>query len=78
MEEGRKRGTEEDISNSKRHAVFPWQLGSHRNSPAKDAIRMKKTPTFLPSNTGAHIGNAFRLPRQRPTLERDCEGAWPV
>lgn len=50
MEAGRKRGMEEDISNSKRRAVFPWQLGSHGNSPAKDAITMKKIPTlfFLP------------------------------
>lgn len=33
---------EEDISNSKRHVVFPWQLGFHRNNLAKDAISVKK------------------------------------
>jgi len=37
---------EKDISNSKRHAVFPWQLGFHRNLPAKDAIRLKNAPTY--------------------------------
>lgn len=35
-------GIEEDISNSKRHAVFPWQPGFHRNGLAKDAISVKK------------------------------------
>lgn len=35
-------GIEKDISNSKRHAVFPWQLGFHRNGLAKDAISVKK------------------------------------
>lgn len=33
---------EKDISNSKRHAVFPWQPGFHGNGPAKDAISVKK------------------------------------
>lgn len=33
---------EKDISNSKRHAVFPWQLGFHGNGLAKDAISVKK------------------------------------
>ncbi len=37
---------EKDISNSKRHAVFPWQLGFHRNGLAKDAISVKKIPTY--------------------------------
>lgn len=35
-------GIEKDISNSKRHAVFPWQLGFHGNGLAKDAISVKK------------------------------------
>lgn len=74
MEEGRKRGTEEDISNSKGRAVFPWQLGSHRNSRAKDAIRMKKTPTFLPSDTCANIGSAFCFLRQRLSSGRMASG----
>lgn len=44
--EGRRK--EEDISNSTRHAVFPWQLGFHRNNLAKDAISVgkKKIPTY--------------------------------
>lgn len=33
---------EKDNSNSKRHAVFPWQLGFHRNGLGKDAISVKK------------------------------------
>lgn len=37
-----KRGIEKDISNSKRRAVFPWQLGFYRNGLAKDAISVKK------------------------------------
>jgi len=40
-------GIEKDISNSKRHAVFPWQLGFHRNGLAKDAISVKKYPLTL-------------------------------
>lgn len=40
--EGEEGGMEEDIPNSKRRAAFPWQLGSHSNRPAKDAISMKK------------------------------------
>lgn len=75
-EEGQKRGTEEDISNSKRRAVFPWQLGSHRNSPAKDAIRRgKKTPTFSNPPTRARISGARSVfPRQRPKLGVGGEG----
>lgn len=40
---------EEDISNSLRHAVFPWQLGFHRNNLAKDAISMGKKSPYLHS-----------------------------
>lgn len=40
-------GIEKDISNSKRHAVFPWQPGFHRNGLAKDAISVKKCQLTL-------------------------------
>jgi len=46
-------GIQKDISNSKRHAVFPWQLGSHGYGLAKDAISVKKIPTY--TNIGAYL-----------------------
>lgn len=46
-EVGRKSG---EMSNSKRHAAFPWQHGFHRNGLTKDAIRVKK-------HAHTHTGN---------------------
>lgn len=57
---------EEDISNSTRHAVFPWQLGFHRNNLAKDAISVGKKILYLHSTAlYAHkYRNILHLTRQ--------------
>lgn len=48
---GRREEIGGDVSNSKRRAVFPWQLGSHGNGRAKDAISVcaKKKYIYLHS-----------------------------